>query len=283
MEQYSAQPAPAPERQSGRGRSIGAAFLYFGIYLALQSAVVFVYAIVTAVLSIVRTGSLDASALVAQLLASSALLSGISNLLTLVVYWIIFAARRCRFAEETFLRPASLPALLIMIPLGFCSHIFVSGVLSLLPEPLLASYSSSANALLNSSGPLFVLCIAFIAPVAEEILFRGLMYTRFRRGMGRWLALFVTSLIFGFMHGNLVWGAYAFALSLLLCSVLEWYGSLWACLLLHISFNASEYAVAAFPEDLPVLPLLIGAALLCVPLILLAYRVGKKTRRSLLQ
>ena len=156
---------------------------------------------------------------------------------------------------------------------------FVVCILSLLPQATLSSYTDSAAGLLGASSVLTILCIAVIAPLSEEVIFRGLLYTRLKRGMGRAPAILLASLLFGIMHGQLIWAAYACALSVLLCLVLDWYDSLWASVLLHLSFNAGQYLLPAFLEPLSLPVLLIGSVLLLVPLILLAHRVGKRARR----
>lgn len=268
-------------RRAYNRRNVGAGFLYFGIYFAVQNAVVMLYAIALAFIELARTGGFDASAFMRRFTASSTLLSGIFNLLALVAIWIFFAARRCRFGMETRLVRVRIPALLIMIPLGFSCHILVACALSLLPESLLSSYAASSESLLTATGPLAIFCITVLAPFAEEVVFRGLMYTRFRRGMKKPLALILTALIFGLMHGQLLWAAYAFLLSLLLSAVLDWYGSLWASVLLHISFNATQYIAAPFIEKLPVGPALAASLLLSAALMLLAWRLGRSQSRRL--
>lgn len=267
-------------RRAYNRRCVGAGFMYLGIYLAVQSVVSALYALVLVFSAVLKTGSFDPSALISELTAKSMLLAGIVNLISLLVYWIIFRARRCDFFAETRLRRVGVPALLLMLPLGFACHIFVSGALSLLPESWLSGYAASSDAVLGATDPLSTLCVVLIAPFFEEILFRGLFYTRLKRGMGKPLALLLASVLFGLLHGQLLWAAYAFLLSLLLCSVLDWYDSLWAGVLLHLSFNATQYIAAPFLASLPVLPALIASALLIVPLTLLARRCGLRARRA---
>ena len=217
--------------------------------------------------------------LVSQSLDNAAILSGLCNLITLVIYWVFFSARRCHFGMETQLFRVNIPALLLMIPLGLSCYTFIVCILSLLPENLLQSYISSAEGLLGSSSPLAILSLVVLAPLAEEVAFRGLLYTRLRRGMPRLLAFFLASFLFGLMHGQFVWMLYAFVLSLLLCAILDWFGSLWPGILLHMTFNAGQYVAAPFLEQIDFLPLLCGSILLLVPLLLLVYRIGRRTRR----
>ena len=74
-----------------------------------------------------------------------------------------------------------------------------------------------------------------LAPVAEEILFRGLVQ-RMMLPFGKKFAILVSSLTFGLFHGNLLQAPYAFAVGLVLGYVAAEYNILWA-MLLHLINN----------------------------------------------
>lgn len=80
-----------------------------------------------------------------------------------------------------------------------------------------------------------------IAPVAEELLFRGFLYGKLRQRLPIWLAAVVTSLVFGFVHGQWNVGVDVFALSLVLCSLREITGNIWAGMLLHMLKNSVAF------------------------------------------
>lgn len=80
-----------------------------------------------------------------------------------------------------------------------------------------------------------------IAPLGEEILFRGVLYPWIKRiGYPR-LALWVTALVFAAIHFNLA----AFVPLVLLAVVLVWLyeytGNLLACIMTHSIFNAANF------------------------------------------
>ena len=74
-----------------------------------------------------------------------------------------------------------------------------------------------------------------LAPVTEEILFRGLVQ-RTMLPFGKKLAILVSSLTFGLYHGNLIQTPYAFAVGLVLGYVAAEYNILWA-MVLHMINN----------------------------------------------
>lgn len=76
---------------------------------------------------------------------------------------------------------------------------------------------------------------SFLAPVSEEILFRGFVL-RSLRPYGKRFAIFGSALLFGLFHGNLLQTPYAFLAGLLLGYMMVEYSIVWAAAL-HIFNN----------------------------------------------
>lgn len=93
--------------------------------------------------------------------------------------------------------------------------------------------------------------LVILAPLAEELLFRGYFLGRLSEKISKWLALIVTALVFGLLHLPGVtdtgvvwqWGAAAdtFALGLIAGSLRLLTGGIWAGVLLHAIKNAIAY------------------------------------------
>jgi membrane protease YdiL (CAAX protease family) len=74
-----------------------------------------------------------------------------------------------------------------------------------------------------------------LAPITEEILFRGLIQ-RSLLPFGKKFAILISSLTFGLFHGNLIQTPYAFAVGLVLGYVAAEYNIIWA-MVLHMINN----------------------------------------------
>ncbi len=86
---------------------------------------------------------------------------------------------------------------------------------------------------------LFAAAIALLAPFAEEMFFRGMVFGWLRR-WGFWLAAIVSAGLFGAAHGvNFVFPA-SFALGLLNAYAYEKSGSLWPAVVSHMTFNGTS-------------------------------------------
>ena len=88
-----------------------------------------------------------------------------------------------------------------------------------------------------------------MAPVLEEIVFRGLVYTRLKKGMPAIVAAVLTSLLFGIMHGTIIWVIYAFVLGMVMTWVFERYQSLAANIIFHFTFNLMGLVLSMIPES----------------------------------
>jgi membrane protease YdiL (CAAX protease family) len=85
-----------------------------------------------------------------------------------------------------------------------------------------------------------------VAPIAEEIIFRGYFYGVIRRYGGRIPAILISSLLFAAVHGNLSAAPGLCILAVTLCLLYERTGSLWASMTLHAAFNASTVVALIF-------------------------------------
>lgn len=72
-----------------------------------------------------------------------------------------------------------------------------------------------------------LICMGVIAPLAEEIVFRWLIYLRLRDYMRIGFAMVISGMIFGIYHGNLVQAVYAGILGMVFADFLEISGCLW--------------------------------------------------------
>lgn len=130
-----------------------------------------------------------------------------------------------------------------------------------------------------SSAPFWLrlLVMGFAAPVAEELIFRGLGYGTLRRSMGTGAAAIWSAVCFGLFHGNLVQGSYAGGLGMLLAFAYEYgergkgkNGGLKAAVWFHICANLTSLAFNAIVPRLPEW----GASLWFLQLLLAAGAAG---------
>lgn len=106
-----------------------------------------------------------------------------------------------------------------------------------------------------SASLLMLFAGGFLVPVAEEFLFRGLLHRFLRQYWSFLPAAFVSSLIFGLLHGNIAVAAATFSMGMLMVWVYERSGSLWTAIIIHITNNSVKlfllYAMLLLGFELP--------------------------------
>jgi uncharacterized protein len=84
-----------------------------------------------------------------------------------------------------------------------------------------------------------------LIPVAEELLFRGVLYPAFRRSFGRRRAMWASAVLFGVVHFNLMTFLPLTLLGLLLAWLYERTGNLLAPIVAHSTFNLANLFLMA--------------------------------------
>lgn len=138
-----------------------------------------------------------------------------------------------------FLRPGSL-ARIVGMALGcyLLTAAFLGGMHVLLPD-VMQHYNSLMEEMgVETLGGVAALCTLLLAPMVEELTFRGLTLSFAKRaGIGFAAANLLQAVLFGVAHLNPVQGLYAAALGLLLGYVTHRRRSLYPAILLHAIFN----------------------------------------------
>jgi len=91
-----------------------------------------------------------------------------------------------------------------------------------------------------------VILVAFllIAPAAEEVFFRGVVYNAWERERGPWVALIGSAALFATIHASLFALVPIFALGVALALLYRSTGSLAATIAMHAGFNAISVTIA---------------------------------------
>jgi uncharacterized protein len=139
---------------------------------------------------------------------------------------------------------------ILMAPVAFFVYFVVSTALMLAATSLFPSFDASQaqNTGFSVLTQPYEYVLAFVtlvllAPFAEELLFRGYLFGKLKKLIPVWLAILITSLLFGFIHGAWNLAIDTFTLSLVLCLLRVSTGSIWASILLHMIKNGIAFYI----------------------------------------
>ncbi len=94
------------------------------------------------------------------------------------------------------------------------------------------------------------IALVILAPIVEEVIFRGFLFTQVRKNINFWWTTLIVSLVFGLIHLQWNVGVDVFALSLVLCYVREKTGTIWAGIGIHMLKNLLAYTILFLQFDI---------------------------------
>lgn len=174
---------------------------------------------------------------------------------------------------------------------GMCvaGGIFAAGglgkMVTLFPiDHIFGDYEQVSSTFMSNPLVFQILALCIIAPLVEEMIFRGLFNKRLEEYTDKVTAVMISALLFGIYHGNLVQGLYAGMLGILLCFVYDKCQSFTAPVLLHASANTASLVMMYSPVStvinehsaLKVLVMFAELAILCMVI----YEIYKKNKEG---
>lgn len=194
------------------------------------------------------------------------IISGIVTQLFPVGVIALFVCFRCNIFEIFGLRRPDWKRIAIVVGLGILAILLLANLAGVVAEPWLKRTFGEQNPQeavkmmleAKANNPKLLIGLAFlaciVAPICEEILFRGYLYGILKRYSCRFFAAIMSGLIFGVIHGSMWSLAPLVVIGILLAVIYEVSGSLWASIICHSLFNSMSTFYMIFILDANSLP-----------------------------
>lgn len=188
---------------------------------------------------------------------------------------------------------------ILLLITGISIQLLSTGILNIIDihNPyLLKDYKAMVEKSFSlNNGILRVATVMLVAPIAEELVFRGISLRALQRFFQTLLTrtalykyssrskycnvceIFISALLFGLFHGNVVQFCYAVPSGIILALITVWTSSLLPAIFLHMTVNISSYMIDSIFSDLSVTAgasghpsgtfftaITVGACILCV-------------------
>ena len=174
----------------------------------------------------------------------------IANSLTLIVFMIIYKIRKKSLATRCEITSKPFGAYTRGILLGILGQFAIQYLLSMLitanliPAGWLGALEENNESLVTAPATINIITTVLIGPIFEEILCRGLMLGALKKAMPAWLAVGVSSLVFGLLPGNPIGIIYATLFGILLGFIAIKLNSIMPSILCHIAFNFTSFMLS---------------------------------------
>lgn len=174
----------------------------------------------------------------------------ITMLITIPVMLIMMKKDEDMKVFKTFgqhYKQVSFQGFYLLIPLGITMCLGLTKLVTLIPiQDALKSYEETVSSYEESSMILRVLVLCILTPIAEELVYRGLLYKRLKEYNEKIIAGYISAIIFGVAHFNLIQGIYAFFAGIIFIYVYEKYRTIFAPVFLHMVVNTMALISSEF-------------------------------------
>ncbi len=177
------------------------------------------------------------------------------NLIAYVIFFItiaiIYYIHGKKITVDISLINTNKNTLLLTVFLGvsiLCINIGFLGILnsSTFFSNILENFNSIINILTIRGLPETILIIGIITPIAEELLFRGLVYNTLLKSFPILPTIFIQAFLFGICHGNIIQCIYTTFLGIVFGYLIYKTKSLYSSIIAHISNNLTAIIVFNF-------------------------------------
>jgi hypothetical protein len=179
-------------------------------------------------------------------LGAGAVIYALTLLIVIGVPWLVKKSRTSK--EDLGLQ--RLPSWMdfVWVPVGAITYLILTAVVTAIAMSFLTfvDYEQVQDTGFTNMGAQTEYVLAFImlvviAPIAEELLFRGYLFGKLRKYAPLWISILITSALFALVHFAWNVGLDVFALSIVLCLLRVISGSLWPSIMLHMLKNSVAF------------------------------------------
>jgi membrane protease YdiL (CAAX protease family) len=167
----------------------------------------------------------------------------IGSILTAVLFFFWYR-RLVRTEASPGIKLFTIKNILLLALTGLGCQLAIIGLMELvLPhfEKLSESYEELMEQFMTGNPILIFISTVILAPVSEELIFRGVIMKKASRIAPFAAANVIQALLFGAAHMNIVQGVYAFGGGLVMGYVAYKYKTVKASIILHMFFNGVSY------------------------------------------
>lgn len=228
---------------------------YFFLYVVLTAIFQFGQEIV--LITVADSGGLQDGKLITESVNNNILgMTVISGILTILVLFLIFKLRKKDIKQEWRLNKFRMRDVLAASATSFCFS-FLFSLFTYNSAPMenaimihkSAEYYSELFPMLGFI--LIAVNLLLIAPAAEEIALRGIVYTRIAGNTNTIVTIAYSSVLFGIMHfaaGGTVLVVGATLMAAVFGYIFHKFDSLWICIIAHAVANLPDFILYYHPD-----------------------------------
>ena len=217
------------------------ALLYLGLWFLIQFVVINLAASVL----YLKYPSADEYKMTEMINGLSLELNVMVGCLTVLVLAIFAKVQRDTLTKRAGINKYPRQFILTVIIMGVATSYAIMLIMGLLqkadifPQSWVESQSSTYSDVYSASAFMQFISVGFVAPLAEEVLFRGCILGVLKKEMHPWAAIIISAALFGIAHGTPIAIIYSTALGILLGWIALTFNSIVPALYFHMAYNCA--------------------------------------------
>lgn len=226
------------------GRILQPFFIYYVVYSVTSAMLTYIV-----VFTAQRAGGTVETLFVEQKATVNAMIGGLAMLVGILPLLSDFRHEiennnKCNYKKKESSTARQLLCIPVTITLAFTSSIAINILfISIHLTENSESYSRVATHQYGVFFPIGLFLYGIVSPLAEEIVFRGILYNRMKKALSGVLSIVLSASLFGLYHGNIVQAAYGFLMGMLIAYAYEKCGGFLYAFLFHAAANTSVYVI----------------------------------------
>lgn len=167
------------------------------------------------------------------------LVYAICNITVFGIWYIKRCGGKLRLNIKNTFHPLELLGIILLIP----GTQYLSAIVTSIVGVIFPSWLEAYEELMETAGigdditTLMLIYTVILAPIGEELIFRGVTLRIASRAFPFWIANMIQAFLFGVFHQNMLQGCYTFILGLFLGYICEKGGSIYHVIIFHFLFN----------------------------------------------
>lgn len=187
-----------------------------------------------------------------------------------------YTAENKKIFKENVLNGKVIVSLVIAAVGCYCLDVLVANIVALISPSALETFNATMASTTSGNEVVSFLTIVIAAPIAEELLFRGIIFSMLRKHWSDVAAIIVSALLFGLYHMNLMQAIYVLPIGLLLGYTAYKCKSVLPCILIHMVNNFMPTLVGMLPEACQSMVVIVIGFVICAAVLFFLWKKPNK-------
>ena len=241
---------------ASKGKELMISIVYFITTVLVQLAIGIILGIVVAIkigIENAQSGNIvDGVALAEQVQQRLVDLTTMSIFLYIIVcsiiFFIVYKIKKQSMRKEIGLNKIKSKHIVLTIMAAVGLSVFINQLLNIIDSivnlnEVFPNYEEIIQSIMGGSIIMTFISVVILAPIFEEVLFRGIILRRLSRAYSITATVVIQAVLFGILHFNMLQFLYATVLGLFLGFIVIWTDSLYAGIIIHMIFNGSSFII----------------------------------------